>query len=197
MQQLIDTLSRIGHTFTHSKGDILFFEGQEATHLRLLKSGKVRLYKSRADINLSTQCTIHTINTPQFIAEMPFFMRLCYPANAECIESCEIIRISFDEFCKHCLNDMQMCLLFITSLCQKIKILESHINMSNQTLQERLLSYLQTHKDSLHTMSQKHIAQSLNIAPQSLSRTLKILKNQGIINTHKGKIELVSSLHNP
>lgn len=193
MQQLIKALYSIGRTLHYTKGEIVFFEGQNVTHLLLLTSGKIRLYKTKENIDNTTQCTLHTLYAPQFIAEMPFFMGLQYPANAECVESCEIISINSDVFHKHCLHDEKICLYLITSLCQKVQILESHITMRNQSLQERLLSYLQTHKQQLQHLSQKHIAQSLNITPQSLSRTLKLLKSEGRINTHKGKIILTES----
>ncbi|TLD94667.1 Crp/Fnr family transcriptional regulator [Helicobacter jaachi] len=193
MQELFQTLSQIGRKRHYSAGQILFFEGQEARYLFLLLKGKVRLYKSKEDIHQTTQRTIHTLSAPEFIAEMPFFMQLSYPANAECIEDCEIISISFESFHAHCLQDNQICLLFIASLCQKVRILESHIAQSNQNLQSRLLHYLNTHAHKLATLSQRHIAKELSISPESLSRALKMLKNQGKITTHKGKISLLDS----
>ncbi|MDY5821327.1 MAG: helix-turn-helix domain-containing protein, partial [Helicobacter sp.] len=65
------------------------------------------------------------------------------------------------------------------------------IALQNQSLQEKVLSYLSHNKDSLHTLTQRHIANALNIAPESLSRTLKTLKTQGILTTHKGKVKLL------
>ncbi|MCX2717540.1 Crp/Fnr family transcriptional regulator [Helicobacter sp. MIT 21-1697] len=190
MQALFDTLSRIGRKSHHNTNEILFFEGECVSSLLLLTQGKVRLYKSKTDID-DSECTLHIITAPSLIAEMPFFMRLNYPSNAQCMQPCEIISIHFDTFYTHILQDTQMCSLFITSLCHKIHILESHINAHNQNLQTRLLNYLKAHKDSLRTQSQKQIAQSLNVSPESLSRTLKILKNKGIVTTHKGKITLL------
>lgn len=191
MKELIRALRSISRTHQYTKGEIIFFEGQKAEHLLLLISGKVRLYKASSNINHTLEHTLHTLCAPQFIAEMPFFMNLAYPANAECVEDCEIMSISARAFYKDCLADKQICLLFITSLCQKVQILETHIATYNQSIQERLLSYLKAHHNQLPSLSQKHIAQSLNISPQSLSRTLKILKKQGILNTSKGKITLL------
>ncbi|TLE01550.1 Crp/Fnr family transcriptional regulator [Helicobacter japonicus] len=190
MQPLFDTLSRIGKKRLYGANEILFFEGESVSSLLLLLKGKVRLYKSKTDID-DNECTLHTITAPSLIAEMPFFMHLHYPSNAECMQSCEIISIHFDTFCTHILQDTQMCSLFITSLCQKIQILESHITAHNQNLQTRLLAYLKSHKDLLPTQTQRQIAQNLNVSPESLSRTLKMLKSKGIITTTKGKIYLL------
>lgn len=192
MQKLFSSIEKIGQKRTLESGEILFFEGMMATNLLLLLQGKVRLYKSQENLS-SKKHTLHILNAPQFIAEMPFFMQTTYLANAECIQTCEIISISFETFQTQCLQDNQICLLFITSLCKKIQILESHIASYNQSLQVRVLQYLQTNKASLATITQRKIAQSLNITPESLSRTLKILKAKHIITTHKGKIVLIDS----
>ncbi len=192
MQQLFNTLAKIGHKRYFTCGEILFFEGMMPTHLFLLLHGKVRLYKVKEQLT-SNQHTLHTLVAPQFIAEMPFFMQTPYPANAECIQPCEIISISLHTFHTHCLQDNQICTLFITSLCKKIQILESHIATQNKNLQMRVLEYLSSHAKTLSTLTQRQIAQNLNIAPESLSRTLKILKNQGKIATQKGKIMLLDS----
>ncbi len=189
MQELFYSLSHIGHKSCHGIGTILFFEGEKAHKLFVLMKGKVRLYKNKNDIDDTTQYTLHIASAPCFIAEMPFFMQTYYPASAECIELCELIEINFNTFNNYLKND-GVSLLFISSLCHKIRILESYIATQNQNLQERLLSYIHTHRDKLHKLSQKHIAQSLNVAPESLSRILKKLKNQGILTTYKGKIQL-------
>lgn len=190
MQELFDIMVQIGNKCTYQNSEILFLQGLKPTHLYLLLSGKVRLYKTKEHIS-QEQHTLHTLSSPQFIAEMPFFMQSPYPASAECASICEIITISYESFHTHCLGNSEICLLFITSLCKKIQILESHIALQSQNLQEKVLSYLSHNKASLHTLTQRHIAQALNIAPESLSRTLKALKTQGILTTHKGKISLL------
>lgn len=192
MKKLFSSIEKIGHKRTLESGEILFFEGMKANNLLLLLSGKVRLYKSQENLSCKEH-TLHILNAPQFIAEMPFFMQTTYPANAECIQTCEIIGINFETFQNQCLQNNQICLLFINSLCKKIQILESHISTYNQSLQMRVLQYLQTHKANLPTLTQRKIAQSLNITPESLSRTLKILKEKHIIATHKGKIVFLDS----
>ncbi len=190
MQRLFDTLTHIGQKRHYNAGELLFFEGECVSSLLLLTQGEVLLYKSKTDIG-DSECTLHIITAPSLIAEMPFFMRLKYPSNAQCMQPCEIIKIRLEIFHTHILQDVQMCSLFITSLCHKIQILESHINAHNQNLQTRLLAYLNAHKDLLHTQTQRQIAQSLNVSPESLSRTLKMLKNKGIITTIKGKIQIL------
>ncbi|RDU73701.1 Crp/Fnr family transcriptional regulator [Helicobacter aurati] len=191
MQQLLESLTQIGHKTTYNANAIVFFENEKAERLFLLLRGKVRLYRSKTEIyNKETrykEYTIHTLCAPNFIAEMPFFMESHYPANAQCVEQSEIISITLQAFKKH-LQNSEFCLLFITSLCQKIRILESYITTQNQNLQTRFLHFLNTHQNILPTLTQKHIAQHLNTNPESLSRLIKSYKNKGLISTNKGKI---------
>ena len=110
MQELFHIMTQMGNKRTYQNGEILFLQGAMPTHLYLLLSGKVRLYKTKEHIS-SNQLTLHTLSSPQFIAEMPFFMQSPCPANAECASICEIITISQESFHTHCLGNSEICLL--------------------------------------------------------------------------------------
>ncbi len=59
MQELFHIMAQIGNKRTYQNGEILFLQGAMPTHLYLLLSGKVRLYKTKEHIS-STQLTLHT-----------------------------------------------------------------------------------------------------------------------------------------
>lgn len=186
--ELLDKLTQIGRVEVYEAGSIIFFEGERAKNFYVLLDGKVRLYKS--DEKTSKEYTIHTLIAPTFIAEMPFFMQQNYPASAQTCEKSEILCIGYKTFETYILQDSHICLLLISSLCHKIRILESYIASSAQSLEDRLLDYLASHKENLANLTQRSIAQAINTTPESLSRLLKSLKQQGILQTNKGKISL-------
>lgn len=61
-----------------------------------------------------------------------------------------------------------------------------------QDLRTRLLKYLLENEKNLDTISQKQIAIDLNVRAQSLSRVLKELKISELIDTKKGRIEILN-----
>ncbi len=193
MQDYFKLLYNIGYKRFFNKGEILFFEGEEPKKLFILLSGKVRIYKTMQPSPSSAprEKTLHYITAPSFIAEMPSFLNQPFPASAVCNEESEILEIGLDVFHRQCIENPTFCDQFIASLCQKIRILESHIAENSLSLKEKLMGFLQDNRQKLPNLTQRQIAQQLNTSPESLSRTIRELKGQGRIDTQKGKIVLL------
>ncbi|ECC1854201.1 nitrosative stress-sensitive transcriptional regulator NssR, partial [Campylobacter jejuni] len=117
---------------------------------------------------------------------------LNYPANAIFEEDGEILEIDFINFQNLCSENKEFNFLLISSLFDKIKILEKKLSQNALDLRTRLLKYLLENEKNLDTISQKQIAIDLNVRAQSLSRVLKELKISELIDTKKGKIEILN-----
>lgn len=190
MEDYIKILYNISYKRSYNKQEILFYEGETPKKLFVLLEGIVRLYKNTEN---NQETTIHQISHTSFIAEMPTFLNIPYPASAVCVEKCEVLEVSIDTFKKLCQEDSSFCLSFIASLCNKIKILENHISQNSKTIEEKLKDFFLQNQESLITLTQKQIAKSLNISPESLSRVLKNLKEKNLIKTQSGKIIFVDT----
>lgn len=123
---------------------------------------------------------------------MPAFKKLNYPANAIFEEDGEILEIDFINFQNLCSENKEFNFLLISSLFDKIKILEKKLSQNALDLRTRLLKYLLENEKNLDTISQKQIAIDLNVRAQSLSRVLKELKISELIDTKKGRIEILN-----
>ncbi|EAB5310614.1 TPA: nitrosative stress-sensitive transcriptional regulator NssR, partial [Campylobacter jejuni] len=122
----------------------------------------------------------------------PAFKKLNYPANAVFEEDGEILEIDFINFQNLCSENKEFNFLLISSLFDKIKILEKKLSQNALDLRTRLLKYLLENEKNLDTISQKQIAIDLNVRAQSLSRVLKELKISELIDTKKGRIEILN-----
>ncbi|EAL4710069.1 nitrosative stress-sensitive transcriptional regulator NssR, partial [Campylobacter jejuni] len=118
--------------------------------------------------------------------------KLNYPANAIFEEDGEILEIDFINFQNLCSENKEFNFLLISSLFDKIKILEKKLSQNALDLRTRLLKYLLENEKNLDTISQKQIAIDLNVRAQSLSRVLKELKISELIDTKKGRIEILN-----
>ncbi|EAI8568599.1 nitrosative stress-sensitive transcriptional regulator NssR, partial [Campylobacter jejuni] len=118
--------------------------------------------------------------------------KLNYPANAVFEEDGEILEIDFINFQNLCSENKEFNFLLISSLFDKIKILEKKLSQNALDLRTRLLKYLLENEKNLDTISQKQIAIDLNVRAQSLSRVLKELKISELIDTKKGRIEILN-----
>ncbi|EAJ2381559.1 nitrosative stress-sensitive transcriptional regulator NssR [Campylobacter jejuni] len=189
MKDYLELLSSVGKLKKFQKNSILFYEGEEAKKFFILLKGKIRIYKSTSS---DKEITLHYFNPPNFIAEMPVFKKLNYPANAIFEEDGEILEIDFINFQNLCSENKEFNFLLISSLFDKIKILEKKLSQNALDLRTRLLKYLLENEKKLDTISQKQIAIDLNVRAQSLSRMLKELKISELIDTKKGKIEILN-----
>lgn len=188
MDKHFEILLSLGKKEYFKKGSILFYEGEKAKKILILLNGKVRIYKvSPRNLEL----TLHTLEAVNFIAEMPVFEGIDYPANAICESDCELCMIDFDYFKEQCLKDSQISFLLISSLFGKIRILENFIRQNSLDLKSRLVIFLLENEEKLNSLKQREIALLLNLPPESLSRFLKDLKKTSLIQTHKGKIEIL------
>ncbi|EDP0118164.1 nitrosative stress-sensitive transcriptional regulator NssR, partial [Campylobacter jejuni] len=122
----------------------------------------------------------------------PAFKKLNYPVNAVFEEDGEILEIDFINFQNLCSENKEFNFLLISSLFDKIKILEKKLSQNALDLRTRLLKYLLENEKNLDTISQKQIAIDLNVRAQSLSRVLKELKISELIDTKKGRIEILN-----
>ncbi|EAI0757860.1 nitrosative stress-sensitive transcriptional regulator NssR, partial [Campylobacter coli] len=116
---------------------------------------------------------------------------LRYPANAICEEYCEILEIDFEDFETLCSQNKEFNFLLISSLFEKIKILEKKLLENSLDLKSKLARYLLENEKNLAQISQRQIAVDLSVRAESLSRILKEFKNSELIETKKGKIEIL------
>lgn len=190
--ELLELFEKIGTHKSFKKDSILFFEGQKAAEMILLLKGCVRLYKTDS---LGRVINIHFLRATNFIAEMPVFEGLDYPASAVCESDCEVIFIGFESFKKHCLQDERIGLLLMRSLMAKIRYLEKMINENFQyDVRMRLVGFLLQNSANIQQFSQKDIAKMINTTPETLSRMIKKLKDEGLIMTIKGRIQILDMM---
>lgn len=188
--EYIAQLSKIGKIRHYKSDNILFFEGEMPTKLLLLIKGRVRLSKAFGG-NKNALKVLHTLNAVCFIAEYPALTGQSYPASGICVGECEILEIALKDFRAHIEANSAFCFSLISSLCQKIGILERYITQGENSLSQNLANFLL--ENSANLPSQRKIAEILNTNPQSLSRIIKALKDSGIIATNKGKIIILDS----
>lgn len=186
-ESYIENLREIGKIHKYYDKNIIFFEGEIPQKLMILLKGKVRLYKIAND----AEKTLHMLFAPCFIAEMPSLSQKAYPASAICDGKCEILEVNLAKLRENALKNNAFCMDLIASLCEKIGILERHITQNAKSLREKLIAFLLENHANLP--SQRKIAEILNTNPQSISRILKSLKQNGAIAVNKGKIVVLDS----
>lgn len=185
-----NTLDRIGEFTTFlklSKDNVLFYEGDEPKYLFLLKKGIVKLYKTSSN---DKEILLKYFHSNELIAEVANFEQIPYPATAQSFTDTEVLRIDFVSLKDIIYSDPNLSFLIQTSLIKKIRNLENivslHVVLDSK---ERIAKYLCDHPEEFFNTKNIIVAEILNISPETLSRMLRVFKNDGLIDNKKKTVD--------
>ncbi len=172
-------LSQISFEKSFLDGETIFTEGESSTYLHILLEGSVDVVKANAKFG---EFFLHSIRAQSLIAELATFEGVAFPASARAVSNVRILKIDFDAFKEKMLSSPEVSYKFIKSLLQKIKILEGFIQKElNLGASEKIIALLSENPTIFELKKQIEIAKMLNLAPETLSRTIKKLKEDGIL----------------
>lgn len=168
------------------KDSIIFYEGDEANSMYILIKGIVKLYKVTSS---EKEIVLKYFHANEFLAEVANFEGMNYPATAQAATEVEILKIDFNALKQVMMEQPEICYGIMTSLVKKIKNLENLVSMHIVLdAQERVAKYIVEHTDDFFKTKNVVIAEMLNISPETLSRILRVFKNDKIVDTTKKTI---------
>jgi len=176
-------------------GEQLFSKGDKAEHFFWMCSGLIKLYRLSPN---GEEKVIDIVPTGHTFAEAIMFTGKLshYPVNAEMIEAGEVWCFSCNDFKAVLEGSMDTCFQLLGSLSQRLR---KHVNeidrLTLQTATDRVINYLLQHKpedsnDVKLLTSKQTLASQLSVKPETLSRTLKKLTQEGLITANGNIITL-------
>lgn len=187
----IKELQEISFEKSFKAGDTIFMEGDSSKYLHILLDGSVELVKANSKFG---EYHLHSIAAPSMIAELPTFDMLPFPATCRAATDVRIVKIEFDVFKTKMLSRQNISYSFIKSLLQKMKILEGFIQKELcLSAEEKIVSMLADTPAIFEHKKHVDIAKILNITPETLSRTLRRLKEQGVVEFDGRKVYLLNA----
>lgn len=177
----IEKLSEISSLKKLSRDNILFFEGEKPKYFYLLLQGSLKLYKTDLKGN---EIVIHYFTKPSFIAEMAALESIKFPATSIALSNeTEIVLIDKDSFLKILKSDAKFSFNIIKSLTSKVKQLELVIDRNLvYDAMTKVCSFIEEEPLFIQNSKNKEIANYLNMAPETFSRTLSKLRKLEIID---------------
>ena len=178
------------------KDNILFYEGDESKYLYLLTNGIVKLYKTASN---DKEIVMKYFHPNELIAEVANFDNIPYPASAQAFTDSEVLKIDFEKLKEVIYSDPELSFVIQASLIKKIRNLEKlvflHVVLDSK---ERIAKYLCEYTEDFFNTKNIIVAEILNISPETLSRMLRVFKNEGLIDSKaktvdKKRLELLYS----
>ena len=176
-----------------AEGETLFHQGDKADHFYLVVSGNVKLFRSSVEGN---EKIIQIVRKNQVFAEGVMFMEQAgYPVNAAIISDCQLYQFSNTRFLELLSNSHDLCLALFGDLCNRLHQMLNEVDrLSLQNARFRIIQYLddlmqgEATKTIVLDIDKKTIASRLSITPETLSRMLRELSQQGLISMEGKKI---------
>lgn len=167
----------------YQNGDILFYEGDSATHLYMLLSGSIKIFKTKTSgINV----VLHTLHAGEMVGEFANFGNFPYPGTAQFQDESDVLVIHFEHFQKHILTHPEIGYATIKCLIKKQKALMDIIhNEVALSVEQKIIKFLLENEAIFPKLKYFQIASMLNTAPETLSRILTKLKKNHLIHVDK------------
>lgn len=177
-----DSLELLNKKITKSKvkkNSIIFYQAQSSHQLHILVSGRVKIYKHTPN---GEEIIIHSLKAQSLIAEMATFEQVPYPASCMAESEAQIWKIKREDFLDILSKEPRISLEIIASMSAKIKDLEQSIELNISKSATQRVAFIMLQKAHyFQEFSRVKIAAILNISPETLSRIIRIFKDDGLI----------------
>jgi len=182
---------------TFTRGESLFTEGEKANGFYLLASGSIKMCKISPD---GKEKVLHFVYPSETFAEAAFFGDGAYPAEARALEKGEALFFPREAFMGLLERNPRFSLNLIVSLSLLLRRFARQIEeLSFAEVPSRLATYLlelaakksttfqgKTYLDL--EMKKGELASHIGTVSETLSRTLKKLKDEGIIEVEGSRV---------
>ncbi len=174
---------------TFEKNEFLFHAGDNVAYMDLLISGDLQIFKYDGKLN---EVTLSFFRPVSIVAEWAVLQGIPYPASGRFTGKSTILRMPLADVQNRIHTNIELNHILIHSLLNKIETLNLAINrgLTMDALQRVAHFLFYGTPDSLK-LKQTQMASLLYLRPETFSRILKQLKDQGLVEIHKGEISIL------
>jgi len=169
----------------YGKGEVIFRDGDPAQGVFVVASGLVRVFKLAPS---GKEHVLHLAGPGMTFAEVAVLGNFPCPAFAEALEETACVLLPVEPFMRALREDHQLSLQILSSMAMWVKSLVSLLeDIVLRDAAGRVAGYLlQAQAEQGAAISlpglKKHIASHLNLTSETLSRTLRQLRDERLIS---------------
>jgi CRP-like cAMP-binding protein len=192
----LERVSRHAARIDLDEGQMLFSQGDAADRFFLMLQGQVKLFRLSPD---GAEKVIEIIASRQTFAEALMFLNAPrYPVCASALSPAQLIAMDARDFAAMLRESVDTCFLVLGALSQRLRGLVCEIdNLTLHTAASRVARYLLDHlpedRRALDLDIRKSVlASRLSVKPETFSRVIKHLSQEGIIEVHGSHFTIVA-----
>lgn len=189
----LEQLSAIAHHRKVQRGELLFSEGDIAKGFYIVAEGRVKVYKLSAD---GKERILHIVQPGSTFAEAAIFGDGNYPAYAEPLVDSRLLYFQKRDFLNLLHEQSQMAINMIAGLSRYLRQFATQVEqLTFQDVPARLAKYLLSLPGAENggvvlPISKGQLASNLGTVSETLSRTLRKLSDEGLLDVDGKNIKL-------
>lgn len=179
-----------------ARGEDLFTQGSPAKAFYIVVYGKVMVYRLSKD---GREQPIHFHNERDVVAEAAVFDQKIFPSSCRAQEETLIVELPRDRYIELIYKRPEIALKLLAAYSMRLREFVHQVEMlSLDDVRVRLLKYLEKHCENIDgtsvvnlRLSKRELASLLGTVPETLSRNLKKLKEEGVIEEEEKRIVIL------
>lgn len=182
---MFDRLVEGAQTRSYPKGKVLFQRGDPAEHFYVVLEGWVKVFRQTPD---GDEAVLNLFSGGDMFAEAAAFLGAGYPASAEVVDDCRLVKLSSKRFIQTIQEMPEVSLNLLASMSRHLHYLIHEVERlktrnASQRLIEFLLRRCRTRQGACVVelpYDKNLIAARVGIQPESLSRLLNRFRDLGV-----------------
>jgi CRP-like cAMP-binding protein len=194
MVNVEQAIKDIGRAKKYLKNELLFSAQQKANGFYYVQSGEIRVYKMDEQ---GREVEVVRLEPGDFLGEAILFASSAFPFFAQAVKDSQVLFFDKEEIFKRIEKEPSIAKFFLNLLARKCIILNKRIEtLGLQTVRQRLIQYLLLNcsgeKQCTVELKTKKVelAKILGTISETLSRNLKQMQDEGLIEVESNKIHV-------
>lgn len=183
-----EIFERINYVRSHSKGSIIYHQGDKATSFYYLKKGRVRVYMTSPD---GVEHTLSTAVRGDILGEAAFFDKMPRISSAKALTNIEVAVIDENTMLNITREHPKLALELLGMQAARVRELSSQLDsMTFLKADRRIAKVLINSKNEKNEVKLTHeeIAAQTGVTRVTVSKILRSFKEKDILRTEYGKI---------
>lgn len=182
----------------YSRGNILFYQGNEPFALFFICSGRVKLVRAEDG---GRHQIVRVVRAPNFLGERSLVAGEPYAATAEVMDDARICVIDSARFFRDWADRPELARMMARQLAAKLGEAEAHAtDLSMRTIRERLAKLFCEEADAAPERgrfdlqeTRQEIAELLGTSPEVISRTIAELEDKDLVEVDGRRVRLLDA----
>jgi len=195
-EQDMEALMAIAVEKSVASGELIFSEGDPADGFYVPTEGMVKIYKLSTE---GKEQILHMFGPGEPFGEVPVFSGKVFPASAEAMKKSRVLFFPRKDFRELIARNPSVAMNMLAVLARRLRNFTIQVeNLSLKEVPARLAGYFllqaeeQNNADTIRlNISKGHLASFLGTIPETLSRMLRKMSEQGLVEVQGRTIRLL------